>query len=166
MNGKKWLGILLAGMLATGAALADRDKPKDWRKTGSKEEKIENLIKTVPSTAQIMIEVGERYQNIYWAGKLGQWRFAEYQIDELEELIEVLQVASPKREKTAQVFLDHGLERFKPAIAERDWERFQKAFHHMRAACILCHEDNDHGYIVPPEQPVTAPSVILNLPQN
>ncbi len=153
--------LALTTALLGGAAVAK--DIKDWRKSGSAQQKLENLVEIVPSTAQIMVDVGARYQNIYWAGKLGQWRFAQYQLDELTEMIEVLQLASPKREQTAQVFLDEALGQFKPAIEKQDWVSFERAFNHMRAHCIQCHEANDHAYIVPPRHPVTAPSVILNL---
>lgn len=160
----RWQATLLAAALAfSGTILADQDS--DWRSGGSSEDKIEQILKTLPSTAQVMIEVGERYQNLYWAARLGQWEFAEYQAEELVSLIELLQISSPKRAATAQVFLDHAMGEFDAAFEKKDWATFQHAFRTLRAQCIVCHEHNDHGFIVPPEQPVTAPSVILNLPR-
>lgn len=155
--------LLMTAIFAfSGTILADRG---DWRSRGSSEDTIEQILKTLPSTAQVMIEVGERYQNLYWAARLGQWEFAEYQAEELVSLIELLQISRPERAATAQVFLAHAMGEFDAAFEKKDWAAFQHAFRTLRAQCIVCHEHNDHGFIVPPEQPATAPSVILNLPQ-
>lgn len=161
-NGWCW-GLVIAALALSGAAAADQNG--DWRKSGDTEAKVEQILKTLPSTAHVMIEVGERYQNLYWAGKLGQWEFAEYQMEEIAKLIELLQISSPKRAATAQVFLDHAMVEFDAAFKKKDWGTFLHAFRTMRAQCILCHNNNDHGFIVPPEHPITANSVILNLPR-
>ncbi|WP_127478014.1 hypothetical protein [Sulfurivermis fontis] len=163
MRNMRSLALLWLSMLWCGAALAEQYK--DWRKSGTTADKVEQMIKTLPSTSHVMVEVGARYQNLYWAGKLGQWEFAQYQVEEIVKLIEMLQISSPKRAATAQVFLDQGMVEFDKAIASQDWETFLHAFRTMRAQCMICHHDNDHGFIVPPEHPVTAPSVVLNLPQ-
>lgn len=161
-NGWCW-GLVIAALALSGAAAADQNG--DWRKSSDTEAKVEQILKTLPSTAHVMIEVGERYQNLYWAGKLGQWEFAEYQMEEIAKLIELLQISSPKRAATAQVFLDHAMVEFDAAFKKKDWGTFLHAFRTMRAQCILCHNNNDHGFIVPPEHPITANSVILNLPR-
>jgi hypothetical protein len=163
MRNLQSLTLLWLGMLWCGAALAEQYK--DWRKSGTTADKMEQVLKTLPSTSHVMIEVGERYQDLYWAGKLGQWEFAAYQVEEIVKLIEMLQISSPKRAATAQVFLDHATTEFDVALQKKEWETFLHAFGAMRAQCIVCHNNNDHGFIVPPEHPVTAPSVILNLPR-
>jgi len=161
-NGWRW-GLIVIALALSGGVAADQDR--DWRKSSNTAAKVEQVIKTLPSTAHVMIEVGERYQNLYWAGKLGQWAFAEYQMEEIVKLIELLQISSPKRAATSQVFLDHAMVEFEDAFKKRDWATFLHAFRTMRAQCIVCHNDNDHGFIIPPEHPVTANSVILNLPR-
>ena len=46
----------------------------DWRKTGSDRQKIDNMVKVVPGASNIMLQMGERYKNIYWAGKQEKWQ--------------------------------------------------------------------------------------------
>lgn len=161
-NGWRW-GLAVVALALSGAVVADQKG--DWRKGGDTAAKVEQIINTLPSTAHVMIEVGERYQNLYWAGKLGQWEFAEYQMEEISKLIELLQISAPKRAATSQVFLDHAMVEFEDAFKKKDWSTFLHAFRTMRGQCILCHNNNDHGFIVPPEHPITANSVILNLPR-
>lgn len=159
--------LLLGGVMALGSfgAVADEDKgaKNDWRKSGSDKKKLEQLVKTVPSTSRIMLQMGERYKNLYWAAKLGKWEFAEYQLEEMEDLIELLQITRPERAATAEVFLEQGLEPLEKALSQRRWESFYKGFSHMGEQCMKCHADNDHAFITLPTDPKTAASPVLNL---
>jgi cytochrome c1 len=151
-------GSLLALALVFAAAAGASED-------ASLEDRVERLSRITPSTSDIMFQVGHRYQDLYWAAKLGKWSFAEYQLEELEALLETLQVAVPKRAATTQVFLDQGLEGFETAFKNQDWQAFQGAFKTLREQCMACHVANDHDFIVLPIEPVTAHSVILNLPR-
>ncbi|HSJ48898.1 MAG TPA: hypothetical protein VLA26_08635, partial [Gammaproteobacteria bacterium] len=83
-------GSLLALALAFAAAAGASEE-------SSLEDRMERLNKITPSTSDIMFQVGHRYQDLYWAAKLGKWSFAEYQLEEIEAMLETLQVAVPKR---------------------------------------------------------------------
>lgn len=148
---------LLIGV--TGAAVAD--KYTDWQKDGSQEQKLEKLVELVPNTGQIMQQVGVRYRDLYWAAKLGHWEFAEYQAEELEGLIKILQTASPKRAATTEVFLNRTYPTIRKAAASRDWKQFQPAFETLRQACMECHKQNDHAFIQLPAAPRSFSSVAL-----
>lgn len=156
---------LATALLAfTASAGADSIEWEDWRKKGTDAEKLENVVKSVPSASRIMIEMGERYKNLYWAGKLGYWQFAEYQVEEMESLVKLLQLTRPERAATAEEFLEEGFDDFSDAIEKAEWKPFYQAFSKMREACMVCHVQNDHAFIVLPEHPVTATSPVLNLP--
>jgi len=157
---------LIAGVVAlmlTATAQADQAPLTDWRKDGTDAEKLENVVRAVPSASRIMIEMGERYRNLYWAGKLGYWEFAEYQVEEMESLVKLLQLTRPGRAATAADFLEEGFEEFDEAFEKKAWEPFFQAFDHMREQCMICHGRNDHGFIILPVHPVTASSPVLNL---
>lgn len=148
---------LLFGFAGATAA----DKYRDWREEGSLEQKVEKLVEITPNTGQLMQQAGVRYRDLYWAAKLGQWEFAEYQAEELGELIRILQTASPKRAATAEVFLNRAYPKIQEAAASRDWERFQPAFEALRQACMECHKQNDHAFIHLPAAPRSPASVAL-----
>ncbi len=151
--------------LGSVGAVADEDKgaKNDWRTSGSDKKKLEQLVRTVPSTSRIMLQMGERYKNLYWAAKLGKWEFAEYQLEEMEDLVELLQITRPERKATAEVFLEEGLEPMEKALKRHQWESFYKGFSHMSEQCMKCHADNDHAFITLPKDPKTASSPVLNL---
>lgn len=156
--------LLFMLMLITLAPLisATEDKTIDWRKTGSDQEKIDNLVKVVPGASNLMLQMGERYRNLYWAGKQGKWQFVEYQIEEMQDLVETLMITRPKRAATAKEFLDTGFGKFPTAIADKDWKQFSAAFTHLRKSCMTCHGQNDHAFITLPATPRKGNSPVLD----
>ena len=136
----------------------------DWRKDSQPSDQLANLVKLVPGTSHWMFEIGERYKNLYWAAKLDRWEFAQYQVEEIEKLIKVVQLARPNRAKTAQEFVETGLPVISDGVASKNWDVFKRAFVKLNQACMTCHGKNDHAFITLPVEPVTASSPVLNLP--
>ena len=147
----------------TAGLLASASIPADWRDEGSTETQLANLVKLVPGTAHWMFEIGERYKNLYWAAKQENWEFAQYQVEEIEKLVEVVKLARPKRAETAQEFLETGLPAIQRGVESRTWGGFQPAFVQLQHSCMTCHVKNDHGFITVPLQPKTASSPVLNM---
>jgi len=136
----------------------------DWRSESSPEQQLSNLVELVPGTAHWMFEMGERYKNLYWAAKQGRWEFAQYQVEEIEKLIKVVQLARPARAETAQEFVDTGIPAITEGVASKNWPTFKAAFTQLHDACMDCHGKNDHAFISLPIEPVGAGSPVLNLP--
>jgi len=134
----------------------------DWRKNAPTDQKIEKLVKVMPGAATLMIEMGFRYQNLYWAAKQGKWEFSAYQREEMEDLLKTLMITRPKRAKTAEVFLKTGFAGLEPALKTRDGRRFEAGFETMRQACMTCHAQNAHAFIELP-LPKRAFSPVLNI---
>jgi len=135
----------------------------DWRKDGSAEEQLSNLVELVPGTAHWMNEMGERYKNLYWAAKQEKWEFANYQVEEIDKLTKIVILARPKRAKTAQEFLDSAIPELTKAMEEPSWDSFEQSFMKLQQACMICHVQNDHGFIVIPLVPASASSPVLNM---
>ncbi|MES9941932.1 MAG: hypothetical protein ABW104_10985 [Candidatus Thiodiazotropha sp. 6PLUC2] len=145
--------------------LASPVKADDWRNDSSPEEQLENLLRLVPGTSHWMFEIGERYKNLYWAAKQAKWEFAQYQVEEIEKLIKVVQLARPKRAETAEEFLQTGLPAIAEGVASKNWDSFKQSFTKLNQACMTCHGKNDHAFISLPLEPATAASPVLNLPR-
>lgn len=156
----RWTAALLyaCAMLVTATASAQ----EDWRKTAPAEKKIQNLVEVMPGAATLMIEMGFRYQNLYWAAKQTKWEFAQYQAEEMESLLKMLMITRPKRAKTAGVFLKTGFKDVEAAIKARDLTRFEAGFEKMRQACMTCHQQNEHAFVTLP-LPKRAYSPVLNM---
>ncbi|MBN4079313.1 hypothetical protein JYT26_01605 [Beggiatoa alba] len=147
--------LWLAG-LSFAASASDDDATDHSQKT------LEKLLKVMPSASVVMLQMGERYKNLYWAAKLGQWEFAEYQTEEMEELIRTLIITRPARAKTANAFLHAVFPMISEAAADRDWPRFERAFGELRDQCMACHAKNDHAFVTLPI-PKSANSPVLNM---
>ncbi len=150
--------VIAASLALTPAAHAD----SDWRKSAPQEEKIQKLVEVMPSTANLMLEVGARYRHLYWAAKLGRWEFAAYQAEEIEALIETLQITRPGRAQTAAVFLEMAYPEITDAAESGEWQRFEKAFQRLRQECLACHAANEHAFITLPEVPPRSTSPVLH----
>ena len=153
--------LLIFSLLISTYVHASGDN-KDWRKDAADDVKLKNLIKVMPSTSDIMFQIGERYKNFYWAAKQEKWKFAEYQMEEMQKLIQALMITRPKRKADAETFMQTAFVDFADAIEEKDWNRFSKAFADMRGACIQCHIKNDHEFIVPAKAPSKGSSPALD----
>ncbi|MDJ0805538.1 MAG: hypothetical protein QNJ78_01775 [Gammaproteobacteria bacterium] len=158
--------VLLMGLIVSlsvagvglGVGAAD-----DWRKSGSDAQKLKNLVAAVPGTSHWMFEIGERYKNLYWAAQQGKWEFANYQLEEIEKLVQMVQLTRPKRAATAQQFLDDGMPQMHKALETRQWNAFKRGFNQFSEACMRCHAQNDHAFIVLPREPKAASSPVLDM---
>ena len=149
-------------MLSAVTAVPVVDAAQDWRSTASTVKKVDKLVSVMPATGNIMIEMGERYKNLYWAAKLGQWEFANYQAEEMEELIDKLKITRPELAKTANEFLKNSYPHVSQVVRLRDWEKFSVMFEDLRNECMACHSKNEHGFIALPI-PKRASSPVLNM---
>jgi hypothetical protein len=150
-------------LLAAGAWSPVVAAEADWRSEGDAETRLENLVTLVPGASHWMMEMGERYRNLYWAAKLEQWEFAAYQAEEIEALVEQLALARPKRARSAGIFRKDVFPMLGQEIAKQQWSGFEAAFRHLNSACMACHAREDHGFIVLPVAPREASSPVLNL---
>lgn len=133
----------------------------DWRKTGSDQEKLANLVRAVPGTSTHMLQVGTRYRHLYWAGKSQKWQFANYQLEEIQELLKNVGITRPKRKATANTFLNKAFALFPAAIENKNQQQFFRAFNKMRTECLSCHAANNHSFITLPAIPKRSDSLVL-----
>ncbi len=147
-------------VLTYSSAIAANDS--DWRKNSSHEQKLINLVKVIPSTSDLMIQMGERYRNLYWAGKQGKWQFAQYQLEEMGGLIKTLKITRPKRAASIKESFGHAFEPVEAAIKNKNWGQFSRSFETMRSHCIACHKANNHAFIVLKPKPSKGNSPTLD----
>ena len=136
---------------------------EDWRESAPAEEKIQKLVKVMPGASNLMLQMGDRYRNLYWAARQKKWEFAAYQAEEMEDLIETLQITRPKRAATAREFQKRVYPQIIKAAESGKWQVFESAFSDLRRACMDCHAKNDHAFITLPLKPKSAPSPVLNM---
>lgn len=118
----------------------------DWL-TGNTEEKLETLAKIQPGLGTVMIEYANRYTNIYYAAKGGNWGLAGYQLKEALEIQEVGEATRPGRASSLKAFESAYLDKLGETILAEDFAAFEKAFNAGIQGCNGCHAGQGFPYI-------------------
>lgn len=133
--------ILVAGALfalnagVSHAADADTQKQLDELKSG------------LPKFAVPMREVGDRFQNIYYAAKGGNWALAAYMSKYMNGAMNPAKVTKPTEYKVWKDFYDSSFEPVNKAIQAKDLKAFEKEYTAVIETCNGCHAGMGYGFI-------------------
>ncbi len=94
-----------------------------------------------------MVEIGYRFNELYWAGRDRNWPYAKYQIEKVELAMKLALERRPKRAASSKPFLDETIPLVKKAIeqaaATGDRKVYDDAMGRLRTDCMKCHVDED-----------------------
>ncbi len=110
----------------------------DWI-IGTEQEKLETTERHFRGFDLAMMEVGHRYQELYWAGLDANWVYAGYQIDKIELAIQNGLEKRPLRTASAQHFMETAIPEMKKTIDRQDTEIFRRGFQIFTVQCNACH---------------------------
>lgn len=136
---------LLAVALFNLASCSNPPSGRDGWLKGSPHEKLDVVAGQLRGFDMAMVEVGYRYQELYWAGMDGNWEYAEHQAEKIKQAIEYGLVRRPKRTESAEKFL-HALPEMDSVVKRRDSTAFVPAFQMLTKNCNACHRDEKVGY--------------------
>ncbi|MEX2466330.1 MAG: hypothetical protein WD995_05435, partial [Gemmatimonadota bacterium] len=116
-----------------------------------------------PGLHTLMGEVGERHATLWFAGNAENWPLADYQLHELEELIEDIEALHPVYDEipVAQLLgetLAPALGALAAAVDTGEHDGFVVAFDQLTQGCNSCHIASDREAIRlvrPTSPPVT-----------
>lgn len=126
----------LAGESPKSAAAPQADG--NWIR-GSDDEKLAQVARHLRGFDTMMIEVGYRYAELFWAGNDRNWEFAAYQLDKIRLTTELGIERRPKRGASANDFLKATVPQLKEAIIQKDSALFEQRFAILTAQCNACH---------------------------
>lgn len=86
-----------------------------------------------------MIEIGYRYQELYWSGQEGNWPYAGYQVSKLRLALENALERRPRRSPSAEAIFLPTLDEMARAVESEDLVRFDQTFSGLTSACNACH---------------------------
>ncbi|MDR7210318.1 membrane lipoprotein lipid attachment site-containing protein [Flavobacterium piscis] len=137
---KKYLFILLAVLILTSCNGETKNNTiqGNWIK-GTQSEQIKTIEKQFRGFDNTMVEVGYRYQELYWAGQDQNWEYANYQLEKINTAIENGLQRRPKRAKSAEYFLTNVLPQMKESLKNKDRKVFDENFETMTINCNACH---------------------------
>jgi hypothetical protein len=143
---KKSVLAFVAGftlVAATGGAVSEPAKPYE------------------PGLVEFMMHVQTHHAKLWLAGNARNWQLADYQVDELKELLEDIAKRVPVYKdvpvgKMIESTAMGPIGDIEAAIKASDSKAFASAFDKLTAACNNCHEAANRAFIVV-QRPASSP---------
>lgn len=130
--------LVLIGLL-TACTKSNNGEQALQNQNDSLKTKLENAYK--PGFGDFMGKVQTRHSKLWFAGVNENWELAEFEMHELEEVIEDIRTVYPNREETQSLpIIEPSLETVNNAIKQRDAEVFKKGYLTLTNACNSCHQ--------------------------
>ena len=110
-----------------------------------------------PGLGDFMLKMQIRHSKLWFAGINENWELADFQLHEMEELLEDIQkYKSDKDEVKLIPMIEAPLESVDAAVDAKDLEGFKSAYKNLTVTCNNCHVASKHAVnvIKVPETPI------------
>ncbi len=108
---------------------------------------INDVIGVLPKFAIPMREVGDRFQNMYFAAKGGNWGLAFYMSKYMNGAMNPAQITKPDEYKIWAGFYKDSIGPVNQAILAKDLKAFEKEYAAAADACNVCHAALGYAFI-------------------
>ena len=108
---------------------------------------LNDVISVLPKFAIPMREVGDRYQNMYFAAKGGNWGLAFYMSKYMNGAMNPARVTKPDEYGMWKSFYEESFAPVNKAIMAKDFAAFDKAYTSVMNSCNQCHAGMGYGFI-------------------
>lgn len=110
--------------------------------------KVENIIGVLPKFAIPMREYGDRYDNLWYAAKGGNWGLAAYMEKYMRKAMKPASVTKPDMYNTLQTWEKANLDPLVDTIMKKDFAAFDKQYTATIAECNKCHDSTGYKFVV------------------
>ena len=110
----------------------------DWI-TGTEAEQLKTTERHFRGLDVAMVEIGYRYQELYWAGQDDNWEYASYQLDKIKLSLTNSIERRPLRKEFGNYFLENDFPLMGEAVSKKDTTVFNDAFQIFTLSCNSCH---------------------------
>ena len=135
------IAAISAALAMMAPSFATGQESKDLQK------QVDELRSALPKFAIPMREVGDRFQNMYYAAKGGNWALAAYMSKYMNNSMNPASVTKPDEYKVWKGFYDNTFVNVNKAIMVKDWKAFDAAYSAVIGDCNSCHEGMGYGFI-------------------
>jgi hypothetical protein len=111
------------------------------------QKQIEDIKNVLPKFAIPMREVGDRFQNMYFAAKGGNWALAAYMSKYMNGSMNPAQLTKPDEYKIWKDFYENTFAPVNKAISDQNFPAFDKEYNKVIPACNGCHSGMGYGFI-------------------
>lgn len=132
------LALAVCACATLSACRHHASEKKTWIQGGS-HERWTTVERHLRGLDVAMVEIGYRYNELYWAGVDSNWEYADYQAKKIDLALKNALERRPKRQASAGTLFVPALEEVEEAIDSREQAAFGEAFERMSAACNSCH---------------------------
>ena len=139
---------LILGLAASGGLVVLR--AQDTQK------QVDAIQAVLPKFAIPMREVGDRFQNMYFAAKGGNWGLAAYMSKYMDGAMKPASLTKPSEYAAWCSFYDDTFAPVNKAVLAQDFKAFSAAYDQVIKSCNACHEGMGYGFIVVARQKVPA----------
>jgi len=141
--------LLVAAVCAVsgGAAFAQTAAPAAPPAAPEVQKQIDDIRGVLPKFAIPMREVGDRFQNMYYAAQGGNWALAAYMSKYMNGAMNPAKVTKPAEYKTWASFYSGTWQSVESAIKAKDFKAFDKVYKEVIGACNGCHQEMGYGFI-------------------
>jgi hypothetical protein len=133
--------LTISGLIVAGSALFANAAGED------QQAQIEAIKGALPKFAIPMREVGDRFQNIYFAAEGGNWGLAAYMAKYMNGAMNPAKVTKPKEYEDWKSFYEGAFAPVTKAINAQDLPAFKKAYTAVINSCNECHVGMGYGFI-------------------
>lgn len=122
------------------------------------QKQIDGIMGALPKFAVPMREVGDRFQNMYFAAEGGNWALASYMSKYMDKAMNPAKVTKPNEYPDWASFYETDFAPVNKAIAAEDMAAFTKEYNAVISSCNACHDGMGYGFIqvvklmAPPDQ--------------
>ena len=131
------LVLAASGMLSLASAQETKDVQKQ----------IDEVRGALPKFAIPMREVGDRFQNMAFAARGGNWALAAYMSKYMNGSMNPASVTKPAEYKVWKSFYDDTFAPVNKAIQAKDLKAFETTYAAVINNCNGCHEGMGYGFI-------------------
>src|SRR6516225_2127610 len=108
---------------------------------------LDALKSVLPKFAIPMREVGDRFQDMYFAAKDGNWALAAYMSKYMNGAMNPASLTKADEYKTWKSFYENTFASVTKAITAKDFKAFDAAYTATIGACNGCHTGMGYGFI-------------------
>lgn len=142
------LVLLVAGCPGRAPGAADTARVDELsRKVDEVAKKTDDVFKVQPKFAIPMREYGQRFTNMYYAAREGNWGLAAYMLNYMKAAMKPASITKPDEYNTLQAWQDTNLAPLVDAMEKKDFAAFRAAFDKTIGACNSCHDSMGYSYV-------------------
>ncbi|MCL4425840.1 MAG: hypothetical protein M1299_07860 [Firmicutes bacterium] len=114
-----------------------------------------SILGTTPMFALTMREYGDRYSDMFFAAKGGNWALAAYLDHYLRKALTWTKVTKPLAQDSINSFNKTYLDPLLVTVGKKDFKAFEEQYNKTLQGCNACHKAMGYGFveILPPKEP-------------